>query len=401
MDANSTFSLRLLSLTKDLRQEILKRLKRPEILCLRAVSQSFRNTIPLPPKPISPHPELVIPFCTHPDSSTPIQLLLTVSTVYAIQPIETTTNGDDQTNTWIVRLEELSSGVVRVKDTLYKFKQREVLSELPRSLNMLDYRVQELSKVFGLVPVASEGGNRNIYLKKVVVSSYPDESNSGFTLLALTGQGIIIAWRKGDHIWNYIAIEGVDETPKFEDIVYYNSKFYAVLSTCRVVTIDPLTLEVTKLKFRIEGYMPTVTGSRFLVKSSKDLFWICKCWSFLPAIDPGAYGTYVAIIKLDEKNNQWIQVNNELEDEVLFIGEDCSFSLPGKGYTPCKPNTVYFIDEELAERGDRPGTDIGILEVDSLTAKPIYAFPGYSKIFWPPPPWVRQNESSSSSTDHE
>ncbi|KAJ4714101.1 F-box protein SKIP23-like [Melia azedarach] len=405
METELAVLLFIRSLPRDLQHEILKRLERPQILCFRAASKHFRNTLSLPPKPISPHPDLVIPFCIHPDSSLPRQLLLTISTVYAIQRIETTSDDGDPANTWIVRVEELSSGVVRVKETLYRFVDGVPSHQLPRSLNLLDYRVRELSKVFGLVPAASEKYRKYVYFGKVVLSSYPDEFDSGFTILALCGKGSVIAWRKGDDFWTYIKIEGSTAPVHFQDIVYYNNKFYAVCYPRRVITVDPLTLKVTELDFEITRYFPTLRGNNFLVKSSKDLFWICKEWQYLfgnyPFEDPNEYRTRVDVLKLDEKNNKWVEVSDELGNEALFIGEKCSFSLSGKGYTPCKQNSVYFVDEQLSEIGNCPGRDIGISKIGDFLATPIFAFPGYSKLFWPPPAWLICNQTSASNPKHE
>ncbi|KAH8510457.1 hypothetical protein H0E87_008135 [Populus deltoides] len=98
------------------------------------------------------------------------------------------------------------------------------------------------------------------------------------------------------------------------------------------------------------------------------------------------------VFKLNEEGKCWIEVN-DLEDRVLFLGDDLTFSASASELSGCKGNCIFFNDDFFYSRGEGDdgslfGRDIGVFELESGCIGPLRNFPDYSKMFWPPPDWV-------------
>jgi hypothetical protein len=98
------------------------------------------------------------------------------------------------------------------------------------------------------------------------------------------------------------------------------------------------------------------------------------------------------VFKLNEEGKSWIEVKN-LEDRVLFLGDDSTFSASASELSGCKGNCIFFEDNffysrEEGDDGSMIGRDIGVFELESGCIGPLRNFPDYSKMFWPPPDWI-------------
>lgn len=121
-------------------------------LYLWAVCLTFRQAIPLPPKLSLTLP---LPPGAHPNIHGGHLLLKQSSVIYTIKPLHRITKAalcDETTKTRLDRVEELISGKVRVKSVLDGSPHAEYSSKklLPKSLNLLDYRVEKLAIAYGL-----------------------------------------------------------------------------------------------------------------------------------------------------------------------------------------------------------------------------------------------------------
>ncbi|XP_031287348.1 F-box protein SKIP23-like [Pistacia vera] len=202
--------------------------------------------------------------------------------------------------------------------------------------------------------------------------------------------GKLGVWRKGDEEWTTINF-GSDRI-FFEDVVYHNDKFYALTSMGHAITVDLKSLKVSE----VSG--PMGNGNyKYLVPSCKELFFIDKPFfedfiqcGFEDDSDERSYPVSLNVFKLDEENHVWFPVMNDLEDRVLFCSSDCSFSISAKEFAGCKKNCVYFTDDSFDKgRDDHPGWDAGIYDLEDDTVGALSDFPEYSKIFWPPPVWLK------------
>ncbi|KAK2657335.1 hypothetical protein Ddye_010387 [Dipteronia dyeriana] len=331
------------SLPESLLNLISKNLNtRIDILRYRSVCNSFRASTPLPPKFSSPYASLKIPI---PDGLKGDHLLLTESTVYAIQPL-------NEAKTWLIKLQETNSCTLRIFDLFSAKRKVKHLSSHefpPKSLNLLDYRVKEISKIYGynnqvtgqLLCTFSNGCWIDlIVITKVVTSKCFDNMDDDFVVMALH-QYKPIVWRIGDKSWNTIKF-GDHDSSKVLDIIYHNGKFYAVDNTGLTVVVNSNTLCFTEIGPPIQNYK---WDSIFFMESCNELFFIVvsvsyNCPYFTFTRNP-KYG--LKVFKLNEKMCGWDQVEEDrLVRSVFFVGDDCSFSISVKDLSGCEVNCVAF-----------------------------------------------------------
>ncbi|KAJ9172599.1 hypothetical protein P3X46_015816 [Hevea brasiliensis] len=208
--------------------------------------------------------------------------------------------------------------------------------------------------------------------------------------MALHTAGKLGVWRMGDTEWHNI--NDNRERSHYYDIVYHKGKFYALDFTGLVVSVDPATLKLTEFSPVMYGSCYGYGGQdKYLVKSFGDLLRIDKYR--LDDFDLCVYSSDsddncpvpMIFYKLDEEKHDWVQMEG-LDNRVLFVGDDVSFSILAKGFHGCKKNCVYYHDYSFSEENDdHPAFDAGIFSLEDGTYGPLAKFPGYSKIFWPPP----------------
>ncbi|XP_031287369.1 F-box protein SKIP23-like [Pistacia vera] len=333
---------------------------RIDTLCFRAVCNSFRSSIPPPPKPLSPHAGLKIPMPYL--AGRRGHFVLAEFTFYAIKPLLSISNPHQTTYTWLVKSEELHSGKVRLEDPLCRRRLGNLSNKvpesekLPQSLDLRNYRVKEVAKSYRLEKVyQGKGINRKkpVVFEKAVVSSCYDESDNGFALMTIMG-GLVLVWRNVDKKWATIIIDY--EFPL--DIIYHNEKFFALMICGVTVIVDSKSLSVSE----VAG--PPIEIAMYLVKSSQDLFMITKNWQ--RRNEPAEFKVY----KLDEEKCEWVEVIDGLEDSVFFVGNDGSFCVSAKEFPGCKGNCVYFKEGPI--RG-------GIIDLKDGTVGGFSAFPGLLK----------------------
>ncbi|XP_031254279.1 F-box protein SKIP23-like [Pistacia vera] len=365
------------TLPEDLLISVAKRLhKRIDVLCLRAICKSFRSSIPPPPKPLSPLSLNISIPATSVHHASPGCLELARFTFYAIQPLTPISYPRQSTETWLVKIQELNSGKVRLEDPLSRlglgnssnklYKSR----KLPRSFNLLDYRVKEVAKAYRIELVHQF--DEPVVFSKAVVSSH-DGIDDGFAVMAIV-QGNLVVWRNLDKKWSRIRFNNSFSG----DIIYHNHKFYAATARGLTVSVDCNSLTVTQ----VAGPLETLTFWTNLVKSFDDLFVIVKFWAWKDERND------FKVYKLDEEIGEWVEVVDGLEDRAFFLGDDCSFSISAKEFPGCKGNSVYFKHGPFRNDGCLPGTDGGIFDLKDRTVRRLFA--EHSKIFWPPPRWVKR-----------
>ncbi|XP_031263489.1 uncharacterized protein LOC116121692 isoform X2 [Pistacia vera] len=174
---------------------------------------------------------------------------------------------------------------------------------LPKSLNLLDYRVKEIIRVYRL-QLESNKFDLSCF-RKVVISN---EDEVELQVMALITGGKVGLWRSENKTWTNIEVGG--NGLYFEDVIYHKKKFFATGSDGRTIAVDPKSLSffevaapVTKSNHRLIS----------LVKSFDDLFLINKYW--LEKYNKFGLGSgdecgtvRVDIFKLDEEKREWTQV---------------------------------------------------------------------------------------------
>ncbi|XP_031250348.1 F-box protein SKIP23-like [Pistacia vera] len=364
---------------------IAKRLQtRIDTLRFRAVCKSFRSSTAPPSKPFSPRSDIKIQY---PLPLTPYRhgnLLLAESTIYAVESLDAS---PQTTETWLLKLEELSSGKVRVGDPLFKLCSEKFSQMLPNSFNLLDYRVKEITKVYRL-ELESNKFDPSCF-RKVAVSN---ENELELGVMALVTGGKVGLWRSKNKTWTNIDLGG--NVMYFEDVTYHNKKFFAMGSDGRTITIDPKSLKIIEVAAAVTK---SNHGLLSLIRSFDDLFLIDKYWlekfnKFGLGSDDEFCSVRVDVYRLDEERREWIKVRDGLEEKALFLGENHSFFVEGEGFSWRKGGCIYLFDRDFSRLDfDYPAVSVVTFELEDDNGGWSYGVSSFSKIFWPPPTWLKQN----------
>ncbi|XP_031276064.1 F-box protein At2g26160-like [Pistacia vera] len=352
----------------------------------RAVCRKLHSVISPPRALHSPLSKLIrinFPDCKkrHPGG----HLLLSQSTIYAIEPLGEILNAHD-TKTWWVRVKESYNGKVQLEDPFSGRRVKNFTGIIPKHLSSLNYRVKEITKVYRLEFVGrstTTSGKFNSwepnFFQKVVASPCLEENGADFSMMVMySPDEILAAWRYGEAKWRDIEFFKDD---MLADIVYHDGKFYALGYLGSLLCFDIKTGVDTKLMPPGQHDRCFGCGSRYLVDSLKDLFLVVK-----------RCRDTIMVLKLNKKRLKWEPVRDYLGDRVLFVSKNCTYSVSAKEFWGCKPNCIYYTDEFpfCYEDGvpTRPGKNARIYDLKKHVAGRPSTFPGYGKLFWPPPPWL-------------
>ncbi|XP_031269922.1 uncharacterized protein LOC116128348 [Pistacia vera] len=174
--------------------------------------------------PIPPPPELIFPpsvfttsdFFRGPNLSHDDQFFLVESTVYAMEPIEKKT-----CQTWLIRVEESESeSAATIKgDGKYPYGYGINTWQPPPSA-------------------------------KLIFSKNLDETNEGYAAMTRYDRGRKLSlWRNVGKKWTDIDMD-LTYPEFFTDIIYPNKKFYALITTGNIITVDSESLTITDIAER-------------------------------------------------------------------------------------------------------------------------------------------------------
>lgn len=373
---------------------------RIDLLSLRAVCNSWRSSLSLPPK--TPLVKLPFPIDSNNPNLNPNRhghFALSESFSYSLEPINR-----DPKRTWLIKIQESESGNVILKDPLARHPLAG-LDRLPKVLNLLDYRVKEISKGYyvefveqGKAPYPSIFVNEMkscISIKQVAVSSSFDKiGDDGFVVMVIYNGGKLALWRMGDDKWS--SVNDILEGYVYDSVAYSNGKFFAIDVNGLTISIDP-----AKASFEIMEVAPAEPRSgfghgdkfKYLVKWFSDLFLIEKYhedlfyWS--ESDDEDDYHIKFKIYKMNEEECDWVEMDG-LKDAVLFLGDGCSFFVWAKDFAWWKGNCICFLNYLfMGAGGDGPGPKAGIFDFEDGISRKLSKFSSCSKLFWPPPSWLK------------
>ncbi|KAJ6765843.1 F-BOX PROTEIN SKIP23 [Salix purpurea] len=383
-------------LPKDLIELISKRLDTPtDLLRFRSVCNSWRSTIPPQSPLLSLNTFKILPNDGISDTSFGFSLFK--RTVFLVGLPNSHNQTDPQG--WLVKIEEDVPGKKHLFDPLSRCRSTSLPNNLPRVIDLMNLRIRELGHEYVLHHVSykpnsssfTEAGN--LYIEKVVTIWL--NSKTEFVLLTIHVSGKLAIFKSGDKRWTIIN----EMSSPFDDVIVYKGGFYAVDNTGRTVVV------AMDKNLGLVGNPVFGGDKKYLVESKGDLLLVDMYLSI--DTDEGGIGydasqdlvqymsertVWFKVFKLNEEGKCWIEVK-DLEDRVLFLGDDLTFSAPASELCGCKGNCIFFDDNFFYSReegidGSMVGRDIGVFELESGCIGPLRNFPGYSKMFWPPPDWV-------------
>uniref|UniRef100_A0A5B7BJP1 Putative F-box protein SKIP23-like n=1 Tax=Davidia involucrata TaxID=16924 RepID=A0A5B7BJP1_DAVIN len=384
-----------------------------DLLRFRAVCSSWRSSAASPSNKSPPLP-LQLPFPIAPHSFlNPNRrgfFALTESTIYRIQPLQEHRNpstSQSGSKGFLFRLQEGKSGSIRLLIPLSTQPIKPLPETFPKVLNLLDSRISEINKSYSLEFVHLSntllglGELSAVIVDKVVILSKADD----FRVLVIYA-GKLNFFKLGDEKWTVIDDERL---VSYDDIIDYNGQLCAIDHDGRVVLIDS-SLMIREIACSISG---GGGHQKHLVEAFGDLLLVDRYLDYGPRYNGEAEQNRIykynfaditinfKVYKLNEREGRWIQLKS-LGDLVLFVCEDCCFSVSVRDFDGCKGNCIYFTDKlfsrcygyDHAFRGIS-GHDTGVFNLEDGSLGLLESYPGYSQIFWPPPAWLRPSPCSS------
>ncbi|KAH0727625.1 hypothetical protein KY290_003326 [Solanum tuberosum] len=371
-----------------------------DFLRFRSVCSSWRSSLPPKPYPSSLSRFPILPNDGIAENSWGFKL--SKSPLYLIRPPNQTTSSDN--HGWIIKLDRENPHRMHLFNPLSRSQCKPLPSDFPKILDSSQYPIRELCHEYTLQfikyrpranSIADAG---NLYMEKVAVRM----EKNGFLLLTIHVSGKLVMFRSGDTKWSI-----VDESSlPYDDVIMKDGNFYAVDNTGKgvLVKLSPGTAP------ELEVVAHSVFGGdkKFLVESCGDLLMVDKYLSIGPEDDLGYNETvefyeesdcYMSertvkfkVYKLDGDMQRWVEVNC-LEDRMLFVGDNCTFSaLVSELDSGCKGNCILFSDQFFCSTEDDGGFwkhhGIGVFSLENGSICPINCCRGYAELFWPPPPWI-------------
>ncbi|XP_047311264.1 F-box protein SKIP23-like [Impatiens glandulifera] len=383
-------------------------------LRVRAVCTSWRSSIP--PSQKQNFQSYILPFPVNLADNGPTitgasYFELTESTVFCLEPSdENLDSSSSARNHWLVKVEESSKGTLKILNPLSERRVHRKRS--PKVINLLEIRTTQVCKAYNLQLV-----NPSIrfcpyfiqnYAKKVVVLPSPCSSSLG-EAVAIDIYGQLWHAKSGDKTWTQLS----KGNSSFVDLLNHMDGFYVTEKKGKTVMYDS-TFKEAMVSSSIESdgcrkhlVNSSETGELFLIDIILDIDRRRNIRSQTggyngphePAQSPYYHTAIeIKIYKLNEEKHEWEEVKN-LDDRVVFAGEDCSYMISNVKVSGFKDNCVYFTDrhyfkdvgsdDELVEV--LLGHNIGVFDLESGKLGPLSLFREYAPLFWPPPGWLRRS----------
>ncbi|GMN28836.1 hypothetical protein TIFTF001_002187 [Ficus carica] len=343
-------------LPKELLETIAGHLQTKTDVCrFRSVCKSWRLSVPPFKNPF--FFPLCLPFF-EPINRHQAFLSLTQSTLYylnqpSLSPSSSSSRG------WLVKIREGRDDLQNhLINPLSPLKICPFPDPFPKTLNLSNFRVFEVAKCYGL-----QFPNGSFGCFKVAFSPNPRPS------LMIVTSGLLWHLQLSGHDNRWVLIDDMISPLSYDDVVLYRGKFFAVDDYGRAVLIDPSSLGLTEIVPRMiarEGQ------KKRLVKSKGELLLVDrypdKKWD-----KSGDIKVEFRVFKLEIEQKRWVEVKS-LDDRILFLGHDCSFTLPARCFGGgCKGNCIVFADPVFM-----------VFSLNDGKLSPMDQHPEYISIFYPP-----------------
>ncbi|KAI4350240.1 hypothetical protein L6164_004713 [Bauhinia variegata] len=378
-------------LPKELVQVIAERLEKESefyVLRFRSVCSSWRSSVPIKHHPLPAR----FPILTNDSKSDACgSFYLSKRTIFLVAaPRNLSRLNPDP---WLVKIGEDDHGRKQHFDLLSRFRIKPPHMDFPKVLDINELPVLELAQEYVLNPNgfrnSIEDAAASLYREKVVFM-WLNSGKEQFVLLTIHVSGKLALFKSDDKEWTIIPYMF---TP-YDDVIAFKRKLYAVDSIGRTVVVG--------LDSNLSLVAEPVFGGdkKFLVESNDDLLLVDKYLS--PASDQDSIisdefdeeiegstcerAARFSVFKLEEETNKWLALKS-LGNRILFLGDDCTFSASVADLSISKGNCIIFLDDFLYLYGEQSG--IGFFNLDDGKIFPLSDYPGYFKLFCPPPDWVR------------
>ena len=354
---------------------------RIDVIRFRSICVPWRSSIPIL-RELSPSLPLPLPY---PVRSARNEAFVSQSTIYRLELPDDDDNPKIptcSTNSWLVRVEEFEPGRARLLNPLSSLHIRFLPDPFPKVINLLDFRVVEVSKAYELqyssgMPIA--GVNKLVLFPNSAWTSYVEDT----VIFALLNEGKLGYVKHGDEKWTLIDDHNFD----YDDIIVYKGQSYVV---DRLGTVSWIDSSMKLIQFSPPLPLCALGNHKHLVESCGELYVVDRFFDRERRFGHDLRRHIVCpktvnfeVYKLDQEWGRWVMVKN-LGDQVFILGNDCSFSVSATEFSGCKGNCIYFTDEK----------NIGAFYLGNQKIDKILDYGAQCHPFWPPPSWLSSKSSS-------
>ncbi|XP_026393994.1 F-box protein SKIP23-like isoform X1 [Papaver somniferum] len=388
-------------LLRELLYNIAKKLNSDiDVLRMRSVCSSWRSSVSYPLFYCFPNCIPIHPKVTGTSMSNLGLFYLSRRLILRLGPPESHQTG----TSWLIKLEQDGPDMLHLLNPLTGNLVHPSYPTSPKIIDSINFQIFELAQEFVLRftdsppytnPSAYTG---DLYMEKVVFSSNPPWSvGTDYAIMTIHVSGKLAVFRSIDNSWAII-----DEfISPFDDVVCYKGGFYAVDSRGRAVVVNP-SLTISEIAHPIYG-----GDLKCLVESDGELLMVDRYLSTGLDEEPGndhnddplvalsdlcitESTVCFKVYKLNQDLQTWVELKS-LDDCVLFLGDNCSFSASAHEFSGSKGSCIYYTDKFARSSNEEDGTfatDIGVFNLESGNIAPLVSNSGCSQLFWPPPAWV-------------
>ncbi|XP_044489805.1 F-box protein SKIP23-like [Mangifera indica] len=354
-------------LPKDLLVLIAKRLDTSDDLSrFRSVCSTWRSSVAPKRRRFSG----CVPML--PDDNTNIStdscgLPLSKCTVFLVQSPQRATS-------WLIKIEEDTHNQKRL---IYPLNRRRL--DFRKVLDVRNLSICEIGHGYVLNYVHCHQSSKVALMH--IGNSKSD--SDGFVLLTVHVSGELAMFKSGHEKWTILQHM---QSP-FDDVIVYKGRFYAVDNTGTTVIVDCSGCSVNLVESPVFG-----GGKKYLVECKGDLLLV----DMSRRIDAAIFGPYMdwlqpPVYKLDEERKEWTKMT-DLKDDLLFLGEDCVFSVSANKLGVSRGNCILFVDNVYGSSEDEADDDahrrVGVFDLETGRIELLGNYPELSKLFWPPPGWT-------------
>ncbi|OMP04277.1 hypothetical protein COLO4_09785 [Corchorus olitorius] len=412
-------------LPKELLSCIAKRLDtRLDVLHFRAVCNSWRSSVPVPPRSrlLPREVKFLINRPTNPLAS----FFVAQKTVYCI---ELTSESCSTRKCWFMKVEETKQdNKFRVLNPFSKYPIKNLpAASLPNELCHLNFRFVEMVRAFSIRRMEDDGSvdynEDNPWIRKIKLAS---DFDSSYEIIAIK-RGDLCHMRVNDDIhWHLL-----DPNVQYRDITNFEGKFFTADIYGVVLGLDENSFDLVEINPPLEKKV--WEGERYFLESHGHLYMVVREFYCCPnevqydkRIDgfvkatgvkdfqvPVRFIVYKRIRNYHQSRHCWVEVNS-LGDRVFFVSNDCSFSFSTRGCEGCPKNCIVYVDEIdeierldngaiIEEDNDNGGLQqirngkVRFFNLEDGATGPLQLFPQLLAMFWPPPAWLRLSHCSSTS----
>ncbi|KAF5187413.1 F-box protein skip23 [Thalictrum thalictroides] len=234
----------------------------------------------------------------------------------------------------------------------------------------------------------------DLYVAKAVLFANPSASNDYIVMVIMeNGPCGLAFFQSGTEAWTLIMQA---RQIVFHDVVCFHGKFYAVDEDGNVYICNlGASPDVVKVADPPKGFPHKKPLEKYLVASLNELLLVYRYRILIGTILESTND--FTVYRLDLGELKWSEVN-ELGDQVLFLGRNCSFSLSARNYPSCRANSIYFTFNQRYEtdytnrQGYCRGHDAGIFNLHNRRIiNPIAGSaptPFFTQHMLSPPVWV-------------